>query len=233
MAFYREENDSIIKNYGRHRNVVDENEWSESDNRADSGDWVARYQYEANIILNICRNKGYKKIIEYGSGPGVLGNIICNQDSTISYTYVDKIGAKKQFETQKRKGRFLVKDLMDGLDISELDTDYDLVVANDFLEHVANPSDILYKSGLITKDKSGLFISVPNWRMGHTFIYRGLFDYDNFIYFCDIHGWAGSDVYESPLKCPYKPKLSTEELMPDEIIQSWNWYYFAEKKTDF
>ena len=84
----------------------------------------------------------------------------------------------------------------------------------------------------ITKPKSNIFISVPNWRMGHNFIYRGLFDYDNFLYFCHVHGYEMDDVCMSPLKCNPLPKLSSESSMPDELISSWNWYFSGHKLTE-
>jgi hypothetical protein len=65
--------------------------------------------------------------------------------------------------------------------------------------------------------------------MNHEFIYRGLFDYDNFIYFCKIHGWEPESVYPSLLKCEYKNKLSSEETLPEEMVDSWNWYIYTKK----
>jgi SAM-dependent methyltransferase len=118
---------------------------------------------------------------------------------------------------------------MNHFDISDLDNDYDLVIANDFLEHIANPSDVLYKCREITKPNGSFFISVPNWRMGHAFIYRGLFDYDNFIYFCTVHGWQPESVAGSPLKCQPLTRLTSEDTMPEEILNSWNWYFTTKK----
>jgi hypothetical protein len=74
-----------------------------------------------------------------------------------------------------------------------------------------------------------MFVSVPNWRMGHTFSYRGLFDYDNFVYFMYTHGFVFTGVAGSPLKCPHSPKQSSEETMDDELITSWNWYMLFDK----
>jgi hypothetical protein len=68
--------------------------------------------------------------------------------------------------------------------------------------------------------------------MGHEFIYRGLFDYDNFIYFMWIHGWAIEDVLPSPLKTQFVAKLDSEQTMPDELVQSWNWYFIGKKRAE-
>jgi 2-polyprenyl-3-methyl-5-hydroxy-6-metoxy-1,4-benzoquinol methylase len=193
---------------------------------------VQSYEYEAHLINTLCKEKNYKKILEIGPGPGVLSQIILKNDPELDYTLIDKIHAKNIFENRNYKGNFIVRDLMDSFDITGLDTDYDLIIANDFLEHISNPSDVLYKAGLITKEKSGFFISVPNWRMGHNFIYRGLFDYDNFFYFCHSHGWDPIAICNSNLTCQYHPKLSSEKNMPDHLIQSWNWYFYTEKIVD-
>ena len=143
---------------------------------------------------------------------------------------LDKIGAKEEFEKRGYKGKFLIKNLHNYFDTEGMDRDYDLIVANDFLEHIANPSNILSNSYDITTEEAKIFVSVPNWRMGHTFIYRGIFDYDNFVYFMHTHGWSITEVKPSPLKTPYLDKLSSEESMPDELIQSWNWYFIGEKR---
>ena len=153
---------------------------------------------------------------------------------------IDNPYAKKLFEKNKFKGKFLVKDLMNYLDTSDLDNDYDFLIANDFLEHIANPSNLLSESYKITTDNAKFFISVPNWRMGHSFIYRGLFDYDNIIYTMKIHGWEPIECYESFLKISEEKtgikllvdpwtKLSSEDEMPDELISSWNWYFLCDK----
>lgn len=237
MAYYRTWDESSFKNYGKYRDkkVTYPNEWvsDASVGRLDEPAWVHRYDYEAKLIKSIIDENNYKKIIEFGPGPGKLGQIIIENGIDIEYTFVDKIGAKSVFEDRKYNGKFIVKDLMDFLDISDLDDDYDMVIANDFLEHIANPSDILYKAGKITKDNASFFISVPNWRMGHVFLYRGLFDYDNFIYFCDVHGWKPESVFRSPLKCQSSPKLDSESTMPDELIDSWNWYFNCKRNNDY
>ena len=71
--------------------------------------------------------------------------------------------------------------------------------------------------------------------MGHSFIYRGLFDYDNIIYTMKIHGWEPIECYESFHQISSEssesliPKLSSEDEMPDELLSSWNWYFLCDK----
>jgi SAM-dependent methyltransferase len=233
MAIYRTQGDANFKNFSNTAiEVVSPMEWADEIERSriDEQSWIERYKYEAALITSIIREKNYKKVLELGSGPGMLAQCILELVPDLNYSFVDKDTSKAIFEKREFKGNnFFVKDLMHSFDISELDTDYDLIIANDFLEHIANPSHVMYQTRDITKENSGFFISVPNWRMNHEFIYRGLFDYDNFLYFCKIHGWEPESVAGSPLKCPHFPKESSEQTLPDELITSWNWYIYTQK----
>lgn len=235
MITYRTNNEKQLKNYGTHRHgVIAPSEWvdEEGSSRIDLESWEIRYRYEQKLLSFIIEKNNYNKILELGSGPGKLGQYIMSSVDGLDYTFIDKQNAKYVHRKRNFKGKFIVKDLFNEFDISELDDDYDLVIANDFLEHISNPSDILFKTTLLTKNKSSFFISVPNWRMGHTFIYRGLFDYDNFLYFCNIHGWEFDEVFKSPLQCSYSSKLSSESQLPAELVTSWNWYFNFNKIID-
>lgn len=235
MAIYRTDGDKNFKNYGNSAiEKVSPLEWADEIDRSriDEPSWIARYKYEAEILIDICKENKYSKILEIGSGPGQLGQFIIENLPDINYSFIDKETSKKIHEKRNFKGSaFLVKNLMHSFDIEGLDKDYDLIIANDFLEHIANPSHVMYQARNITKENSGFFISVPNWRMNHEFIYRGLFDYDNFIYFCKIHGWDPDSVYPSLLKCSSQPKLDSEQTLPEEMINSWNWYIYTKKVT--
>jgi len=233
MAVYRTQGDVNFKNYGGSAiEEVSPLEWADEleTSRIDEASWIERYKYEAAAILEVIRENKYTKILELGSGPGMLSQYILAEEPELKYSFIDKATSKVIFEKRKFKGnKFFVKDLMHSFDISELDTDYDLIIANDFLEHIANPSHVMYQAREITKDNASFYISVPNWRMNHEFIYRGLFDYDNFIYFCKIHGWEPESVSGSPLQCEYKSKESSEQELPDSLITSWNWYFHTKK----
>lgn len=233
MAIYRTPGDESFVNYGAKAiQIVSPLEWADEveKSRIDEQSWVSRYQYEASMIVELIKENNYTKVLELGSGPGKLAQFVLEQLPDLNYSFIDKETSKIIFEKRNFKGnKFYVKDMMHMFDISDLEKDYDLIIANDFLEHIANPSHVMYQAREITKDNASFFISVPNWRMNHEFIYRGLFDYDNFVYFCKIHGWNPESVAGSPLKCQYYPRESSEQTMPDELLQSWNWYFMTKK----
>ena len=147
----------------------------------------------------------------------------------------DKKYAKKYFDDNNLKGEMFVKDLSTDFDTEGLLDTYDLVITNDFLEHVLNPSIIAQKIFKLTHDQSRWLVSNPNWRMGHQYVYRGLFDFDNIIYFLKIHGFImdGGKVWQSPLKTPPAPRLDSESMLPDSLLDSWNHYILLERKQTY
>lgn len=192
--------------------------------RIDLPSWQSRYEYEKSILSEVITKNGYKKIIELGSGPGQLGQMIMEGNTDLDWSFVDQMGAKKIWEDRGFGGQFFVKDLMNGFDTEGLADKYDFLITNDFLEHIYNPSIVVQQAHKLIRSGGKMFVSVPNWRMGHTFIYRGLFDFDNFIYFMATHGFKVELIWNSPLQCPHSPKLSSESEMHDSLITSWNWY---------
>ena len=129
------------------------------------------------------------------------------------------------------KGKFFVKDLSNNFNTEGLLEKYDLVITNDFLEHVFNPSIIVQTIHKLTNPESIYFISNPNWRMAHQWVYRGLFDFDNFIYFLYTHKFDSVGFYGSELKTPSYPKLNSESLLPDENLTDWNHYMLFKHRT--
>ena len=110
-----------------------EKEWDlEKDNRIFEPAWVERYKYEAKIISDIIKKNNYSKILELGSGPGMLADIIQKEyPLTLSYDLIDKPNAKLQNEKHNLKhNKFFTKDLNNGFDIKGLEDSYDLIVAN-------------------------------------------------------------------------------------------------------
>ena len=75
--------------------------------------------------------------------------------------------------------------------------------------------NVVKKCWDLCHDNSMLFVSVPNWRMEHNFIYRGLFDFDNFKYFMWLHGFSPIFLKGSDLKTPPHEKLYNESSLPD------------------
>jgi 2-polyprenyl-3-methyl-5-hydroxy-6-metoxy-1,4-benzoquinol methylase len=208
-------------------------EWSTdiTSNRIDDISWINRYKHEALIINNIIETSNVSKILELGSGPGELSNYIYNivKNKDLEYHLVDKPVAKDIFEQKRYRGKFFIKDMSDGLDTSDLDSSYDMVIANDFLEHIFNPSHILRESHKLLCDNGLIMTSIPNWRMGHSWVYRGLFDYDNWKLCMEYHNFQFIGCWKSNLMCQYYPKSETEKTMPDGLIQSWNWYMLFKK----
>jgi 2-polyprenyl-3-methyl-5-hydroxy-6-metoxy-1,4-benzoquinol methylase len=243
MAIFRtngEHDVTFFKNEQYKHQFENDNEWVNEKTelnlvdiecRIDIPTWQERYEYESNILCKIVNENNFKKIIELGSGPGLLGQKIIDKSIDLDYTFIDQPGAQKIFQDRNYKGNFFVKDLMNSFDTNDLSNDYDFLITNDFLEHIYNPSIVVQECYKLVKNGGKMFVSVPNWRMGHTFIYKGLFDYDNFVYFMYTHGFQISGLYESPLKCNYSPKESSESEMDDKLITSWNWYMLFDKRN--
>jgi 2-polyprenyl-3-methyl-5-hydroxy-6-metoxy-1,4-benzoquinol methylase len=200
------------------------NEWEDAGRLQESA-WQARYDYEASIINATIEEHGnVKRILELGSGPGILSQKILEKFPNIEYHLVDKPFAKKYFDEHNFKGKFFVKELSSGFDTEGLYDQYDLVITNDFLEHVYNPHAIIKTVYELTNKDSIFFISNPNWRMAHQYVYRGLFDFDNFVYLLYTHHWQLEGFYGSELKTVSYPRLSSETLLPDENLTDWNHY---------
>lgn len=221
----------------KHFDTLHPNEWGdeESKNRINEESWIQRYEYESNLIKGIIdenNNYKFKNFLELGSGPGVLSQKIQDNYPDLNYHLIDKPFAKKLFEEKNYKGTFFTKDLSTNFNTEGLLKKYDFVITNDFLEHVLNPSVILQKIYDLTHNDSIYMISNPNWRMGHHWIYRGLFDFDNLIYFLYVHKFEFIGFYPSSLKIHSNveellniyPKLSSESLLPDENTTDWNHY---------
>lgn len=194
-------------------------------NRLKEPGWESRYEYEALLINNIIKeNSHIKNVLELGSGPGVLSQKILKENPNLNYHLVDKPFAQQYFKDNNFKGTFFVKDLSNSFDTTDLLDEYDLVITNDFLEHVLNPSTIVQNIYNLTNKNSIYFISNPNWRMSHQWVYRGLFDFDNFIYFLYTHKFELEGFYGSPLKTPNLPRINSESLLPDDNLTDWNHY---------
>lgn len=200
------------------------NEWEET-GRLQEQAWQSRYDYEAVVVAEVVQQRPHiTNVLEIGSGPGILSQKILEKFPQLNYHLVDKPFAEKYFKENNFKGTFFVKDLSQSFDTDGLLPQYDLVIVNDFLEHVYNPHIILKTIYNLTNSDSTLFISNPNWRMAHQYVYRGLFDFDNLIYLLYTHHFELEGFYGSQLKTPPYPRISSETLLPDENLTDWNHY---------
>ena len=208
-------------------------EWDDkSIGRIEEAGWDTRYEHESKIIDNILEaNPKINSVLELGPGPGMLAQKVLAKHPELTYHLVDKEYAKKYFDDNKLKGKFFVKDLSAGFDTDGLLDTYDLIITNDFLEHVLNPSAIARQIHALAHEESRWLVSNPNWRMGHQYVYRGLFDFDNILYFLKIHGFVmdAGKLWGSPLRTPPHPKLDSERLLPDSLLDSWNQYILLVK----
>lgn len=225
MGLFRIKHNQFEENFDMtHFDTEHQNEWETTD-RINESSWNSRYEYESLLIESVMSLYPHiKTVLEIGSGPGVLSQKILSKFPELDYDLVDKPFAKKYFDDNNFKGRFFVKDLSSSFDRSGLRDKYDLVIANDFLEHVYNPHIILKTIYELTNENSVFFVSNPNWRMAHQYVYRGLFDFDNFVYMFYTHKFKLDGFYGSILKTPYYPKIDSETLLPDENLQDWNHY---------
>jgi 2-polyprenyl-3-methyl-5-hydroxy-6-metoxy-1,4-benzoquinol methylase len=218
-----------------HFDTEDTKEWGDAGSlaRINEDAWVSRYLYESAIVDSIIeQNPHIKSVLELGSGPGKLSQLILQNHPHLTYHLVDKPFAKKYFEENNYKGTFFVKDLSDSFDTTGLLDSYDLVITNDFLEHVYNPHIIVKTIHKLTNKDSMYLISNPNWRMSHPFIYRGLFDFDNLVYFLYVHGFNLHGLFGSILKTPEYPRINSESLLPDENLTDWNHYMVFKPRED-
>lgn len=216
----------------RDADTVREDEWSDT-SRIKEDAWQSRYDYESSILAHFINEASLNNILEVGSGPGELSKFVHNKvKHEIDYHLIDKPSARVAFEQLGYKGKFFVKDVANGLDTEGLKSQYDLIICNDCLEHLFSPSLVIQKFYQLVSDDGYVFISNPNWRMGHWFIYRGLFDYDNFNYMLYTHGLELKYQFESPLRTPDLPRLDSERTMPEELRTSWNHYLVFQKRKD-
>jgi len=212
--------------------TLDPNEWADTSRLKEQG-WENRYAYEAEVICDVIRDNPtpIKSILEVGSGPGILSQKIQSKlNGDVVYHLIDKPYAEKYFKDNNFRGTFFIKDISLDLDKTCLLQSYDLIICNDTLEHLLAPTNVIKRFYELTTENSRVFISVPNWRMAHQFVYRGLWDYDNFLYLMYSHKFDVIEVYPSILQTQPYPKLSSESEMPDELTQSWNWYFNLKKR---
>jgi len=214
------------------KGILSEDEWSSeaSISRIDQDIWDNRYKEESQLLSQLISEYNLQNILELGSGPGMLCNKTLQIHNNINYNLIDIAAAKEVNLERNLGGNFFIDDLNNGIDV-KLDQKIDLLIANDFLEHIQSPAKVILDAKEMMTDDGLAFISVPNWRMGNAWIYRGLFDWDNFIHFMWQHGFSFLYYAPSHIKCSPSKKLDSESTMPDDMIDSWN-FYLIFKRND-
>ena len=209
--------------------------WDNDYDLKDPGGWENRYRHETAVLLNVFDMiPDINYILEIGSGPGKLGDWVIRAKSNIIYDRIDGPSAERANKRRQYLGRnFYVQDLFDSFDCTEIIDKYDLIIMNDFLEHIRNPSLILQRCREDLLPSTGhVFVSVPNWRMKHHFFYPGLFDYDNFLKFMTFEGFKFKAQFASWSQEVHlrTPKLvNVETTMSPHSTYDWNWYLLFEK----
>jgi 2-polyprenyl-3-methyl-5-hydroxy-6-metoxy-1,4-benzoquinol methylase len=125
-------------------------------------------------ILQMLEHRPPQRILDVGCGPGWLANAL-----RVSGHEVTGVDVAEEFGVHERMERFVRADLSAGLP-DELDGDYDVVVAADIVEHLADPSTLLHDMADRVRPGGSVIASVPN--IGHWYprarFTAGRFDYD-------------------------------------------------------
>jgi 2-polyprenyl-3-methyl-5-hydroxy-6-metoxy-1,4-benzoquinol methylase len=229
--FFRHDNDVQSIDSLESENDIDQY-WVSQRDLHDIGGWEMRYEYEQVVINHIIQTHNIKSILELGCGPGGLADKILTASPDLMYHMVDGKSAEIEHSSRKNKGKFFVRDLKDSFDYSGLESNYDLIITNDFLEHITNPSLILstiHKK--LTGSNSYYFCSSPNWRTRHGFYYPGLFDYDNLIKFFLIHKFELITQFPSwSTRVPIRTeRLDSEQTVAEDKLYDWNYYLLFKK----
>ncbi|CAN5544485.1 hypothetical protein BH10ACT2_BH10ACT2_23590 [soil metagenome] len=125
-------------------------------------------------ILQMLQGRPPMRVLDVGCGPGWLAKALTEAGHTVvGVDIAEADGAAS------RMSRFLVADLAHGLP-DEVGGDFDLVIAADIVEHLADPASLLRDMAARVRPQGSLVISVPN--IGHWYprfrIAAGRFDYD-------------------------------------------------------
>lgn len=125
-------------------------------------------------ILKMLEHRSPQRILDVGCGPGWLAGAL-----TAAGHEVTGVDVAEAPGVSERMGRFVQADLSDGLP-EELDDDYDVVIAADVIEHLADPSTLLRDIAQRAAPNGSVIASVPN--IGHWYprarVATGRFDYD-------------------------------------------------------
>lgn len=71
---------------------------------------------------------------------------------------------------------------------------FDIVICLETLEHLANPQHVIDEIGRVLKPQGRLICSIPNPRIGHPYLYPGLFTFANFRRFLEQNGFRTTKI---------------------------------------
>jgi 2-polyprenyl-3-methyl-5-hydroxy-6-metoxy-1,4-benzoquinol methylase len=112
-------------------------------------------------MMDFLPRTALKNVLEVGCGEGVFGHNLKNV-SNCKVTGIE-INNKAAMNAKEKLDRVIHGDFCE-LNVSDLDTNYDLVVMNDVLEHFAYPENILKKINSLQEKGDSIICSVPNVR---------------------------------------------------------------------
>ena len=104
------------------KGIIDDKEWEEENsyNRIFDDIWQVRYEWERDILIPIIKDNKCEKILELGSGPGMLASKIIEKEPNLEYHLVDIEAAKIANEKENLGGVFHIQDLASDLDTTNL-----------------------------------------------------------------------------------------------------------------
>ena len=126
-------------------------------------------KYKAKMIVNLCSQSKFKKIIEIGAGDGSVLESLNNLDFALKY-YALEISNSGVHQIRKKKiPRLEEVKLFDGVKSKYKKNEFDLVIMSHVLEHVDYPRQLIKEAKRIGKN---LFFEVPcedNFRLSYNY----------------------------------------------------------------
>lgn len=129
--------------------------------RYDKTSQQERLPYYANrlaVFSRILKGKKFEKILDVGCGDGGLAKLM--QDALGAEVYGTDISAKGVEIANKKGIRAKVADL--SKEIPFEDNYFDLIIANELIEHLVNPDLFLRECNRVLKKDGAILIATPN-----------------------------------------------------------------------
>jgi 2-polyprenyl-3-methyl-5-hydroxy-6-metoxy-1,4-benzoquinol methylase len=122
-------------------------------------------------LSNICRERGYKKILDFGGATAGTLRFILKNNTGIQPFYYDLPGVLKKFAQFRNEKEQLGLNFIDNEDLINVQAPFDFIIALDVLEHIENP--MKYAAWLISMVRPGgmAYISAPFLAAGEKYPY--------------------------------------------------------------